>query len=227
MWEVAFEDRDRESKAQKIWGGSRTLSSKAMVDDRVEGEVDPLYLHWFFDQTPLKIMPEGSAREIIDRGEEIEVRIKQARLEVERNYRSTLDILNNDLKNVKEELARRDAIFEERVALIEKRVEKKHLSTIRTLHDDLGIVTGAMEQQEEEYKNEKRFLIHAQARLQTQLKTSMGRERDIANRFTFYQAEVATERNQWMEEREEFRNQIEEHQAHEVHLSDEVVTTEE
>ena len=105
-----------------------------MIDDRVEGEVDPLYLHWFFDQTPLKIMPEGSAREIIDREEEIEVRIKQARLEVERNYRSTLDILSNDLKNVKEELARRDAIFEERVTLIEKRVEKKHLSTIRTLH---------------------------------------------------------------------------------------------
>ena len=29
VWEVAFEDRDRESEAQKIWGGSRTLSSKA------------------------------------------------------------------------------------------------------------------------------------------------------------------------------------------------------
>ena len=71
---------------------------------------------------------------------------------MERNYRSTLDILSNDLKNVKEELARCEAIFEERVTLIEKRVEKKHLSTIRTLHDDLGIVTGAMEQQEEEYK---------------------------------------------------------------------------
>ena len=61
MWEVAFEDRDRESETQKIWGGSQTLSSKAMVDDRVEGEVDPLYLHLFLDQTPLKIMPEGSA----------------------------------------------------------------------------------------------------------------------------------------------------------------------
>ena len=93
MREVAFEDRDRESEAQKIWGGSRTLRSKAMVDDRVEREVDPLYLHWFFDQAPLKIIPEGSAREIIYREEEIEVRIKQARLEVERNYRSTLDIL--------------------------------------------------------------------------------------------------------------------------------------
>ena len=152
VWKVAFEDRDRESEAQKIWGGSRTLSSKAMIDDRVEGEVYPLYFHWFFDQTPLKIMPEGSAREIIDREEEIEVRIKQARLEVERNYRSTLDILSNDLKNVKEELSRRDAIFKERVTLIEKRIEKKHISTIRTLHEDLGIVTGAMEQQEEEYK---------------------------------------------------------------------------
>ena len=49
-------------------------------------------------------------------------------------------------------MTRRDAIFKERDTLIEKRVEKKHLSTIRTLHEDLGIVTGAMEQQEEEYK---------------------------------------------------------------------------
>ena len=54
----------------------------------------------------------------------------------------------------------------------------------------------------------------------------MGRERDIANRFTFYQAEVATERNQWMKEHEEF-NKIEELQAHEKHLGDAVVTTKE
>ena len=124
-------------------------------------------------------------------------------------------------------MARCDAIFEERVTLIEKKVEKKHLSTIQTLHEDLGIVTGAMEQQEEEYKKEKSLLIHAQARLQNQLKASMGRERDIANRFTLYQAEVAIERNQWMKEREEFHNQIEELQAHEEHLSDAVLTTEE
>ena len=95
-------------------------------------------------------------------------------------------------------MARRDAIFEERVTLIEKRVEKKHISTIQTLYEDLGIVTCSMEQQEEEYKKEKSLLIHAQARLQNQLKASMGRERDIANRFTLYQAKVATERNQWM-----------------------------
>ena len=53
MREVAFEDRDRESEAQKICGGSRTLCLKAMVDDRVEGEVDPLYINWFFDKAPL------------------------------------------------------------------------------------------------------------------------------------------------------------------------------
>ena len=54
-------------------------------------------------------------------------------------------------------MVRRDAIFEERVTLIAKRVEKKHLSTIRTLHEDLGIVTGAMEQQKKEYKGKKDF----------------------------------------------------------------------
>ena len=61
MREVAFEDRDRESEAQKIWGGSRTLGLKAMDDNRVEEKVDPLYLHWFIDHAPLKVIPEGSA----------------------------------------------------------------------------------------------------------------------------------------------------------------------
>ncbi|KAG5603420.1 hypothetical protein H5410_034790 [Solanum commersonii] len=53
-WEVSSRSRSR-IEAQKIWGGSRTLSSKAMVDDRGR-EVDPSYLHWFFDQA-LKVMP--------------------------------------------------------------------------------------------------------------------------------------------------------------------------
>ncbi|KAH0638257.1 hypothetical protein KY289_038172 [Solanum tuberosum] len=112
VWEVSSEDRDRESEAQKIWGGSRTLSSKAMVDDRVEGEVDPSYLHWFFDQAPLKAL----------------------------------------------------------------------------------------------WSNKRR---------------------NIAKRFTSYQAEVAIKRNQWMGEREELYNQIEELQAHEEDLTDTVGITQE
>ncbi|KAG5619939.1 hypothetical protein H5410_005157 [Solanum commersonii] len=192
--EVSSEDRDRESKAQKSWGGSRTLSSKPMVDDRVEGEVYPSYLHWFFDQAPSK---------------------------------STVDILNNDLKNAREELTQGDAIFKERVRLIQKRAEKEHQSTIQTLHEDLDIVTGAMEQQEEEYKKEKTLLMHTQARLQNQLKALMGQETDIAKLFTSYQAEVTIERNQWMGEREELYNQIEELQAHEEDLTHMVGTTQE
>ena len=74
--------------------------------------------------------------EKLDPEAEIEVRIKQARLEVERSYRSTQDILSNDPRNPKEELARRDVIFEVRV--------RKHRSTILTLQEDLGIATGAM-----------------------------------------------------------------------------------
>ncbi|KAH0722352.1 hypothetical protein KY290_005029 [Solanum tuberosum] len=141
-----------------------------MVDNHVEGEVDPSYLHWFFDQAPFKVMPEGSARELRDQEEEIEVRIKQARLEVERNYRSTLYILSNDLKNAREELAQRDAIFKERALWSNKRG-------------------------------------------------------NIAKRFTSYQAEVAIKRNQWMGERDELHNQIEEFQAHEEDLTHTVGTT--
>lgn len=98
-------------------------------------------------------MPEGSIKGPIDREAEIEVRIKQALLEIERSYISTLDILSNDLKNAKEELTQRDAIFDVRV--------RKHRSTILTLQEDLGIATGAMEQLEEEYKKEKAQLICA------------------------------------------------------------------
>ena len=83
-------------------------------------------------------MPEGSIKGPIDQEAEIEVQIKQARLKVERSYKSTLDILSNDLKNDKEELAQRDAIFDVRV--------RKHRSIILTLQEDLGIDTSAMEQ---------------------------------------------------------------------------------
>ena len=38
---MIFADQQRESEAKKIWGGSQNSSSKAMVNDRVEGEVDP------------------------------------------------------------------------------------------------------------------------------------------------------------------------------------------
>ena len=62
VWEVAYEDGDQESEAQKYCGGggSQTLNSKSMVDYHVEGAVDPLYVHWFFDRARLKVMPEGS-----------------------------------------------------------------------------------------------------------------------------------------------------------------------
>lgn len=57
IWEMTSEDRNRESQAQKILGGNQNFSSKAMVDDHVQGEVDPSYL---YDQVPLKVIPEGS-----------------------------------------------------------------------------------------------------------------------------------------------------------------------
>ncbi|KAK6797568.1 hypothetical protein RDI58_005270 [Solanum bulbocastanum] len=55
----------------------------------------------------------------IDREAEAEVRIKQALLKVEENYRSTLNVLNNDLKNVKEELAQHETTLEARVRLVQ------------------------------------------------------------------------------------------------------------
>ena len=54
-------------------------------------------------------MPERSRKGAIDREAEVEVSIKQARLEVEGNYKATLDVLTNDLENVGEELAQYDA----------------------------------------------------------------------------------------------------------------------
>ena len=54
-----------------------------MVKDRTRGEVDQAYLDWVHDQ-PLPNMPEGSIKGPIDREAEIEVKIKQARLKVEK-----------------------------------------------------------------------------------------------------------------------------------------------
>ena len=173
-----------------------------MVKDRTRGEVDKAYLSWVHDHPLPEVMPEGSIKGPIDREAEIEVKIKQARLNVERSYKSTLDILSNDLKNAKEELAQPDAIFEVRV--------RKHRSTILTLQEDLGIATGAMEQQEEEYKKEKAQLICTLSRLQTQVKASMEREREIARRFSAYQADCEIERGQRIDERDALHLQIEE-----------------
>lgn len=81
-----------------------TLKSSDRVEDRNKGEVDHSYLGWFHDQPPLKVMPERLGKGAIDREVEVEVRIKQARLEVEWNCRAILDVLTNDLENVREEL---------------------------------------------------------------------------------------------------------------------------
>ena len=93
-----------------------------MVKDHTKSEVDQAYFEWVHDHPLSKIMPEGSIKGPIDREAEIEVRIKQARLEVERSYRSTLDVLSGGLNNAKEEIPQRDVIFEVRV--------RKHHSTI-------------------------------------------------------------------------------------------------
>ena len=72
-----------------------------MVKDHTKSEVDQAYFEWVHDHPLSKIMPEGSIKGPIDREAEIEVKIKQARLKVERNYKSTLDILSNDQKTLK------------------------------------------------------------------------------------------------------------------------------
>ena len=109
-----------------------------MVKYRTRGEVDQAYIEWLHDQPLPKVMPEGSIKGPIDREVEIEVKFKQARLKVERSYKSTRDILSNDLKNAKEELSQLDVIFEVRV--------RKHRSTILTLLEDLDNAIGAMDQ---------------------------------------------------------------------------------
>ena len=72
-----------------------------MVKDRTRGEVHKAYLDWVHDQPLPKVMPEGSIKGPIDLEAEIEVKIKQAHLKVERSYKSTPDSLSNDLKTLK------------------------------------------------------------------------------------------------------------------------------
>ena len=67
-----------------------------------------------------------------------------------------------------------------------------------------------MKQQEEEYNKEKTHLICAKSRLQTQVKASMKRERELARRFSAYQADCEIERGQRIAERDALHLQIEE-----------------
>ena len=72
-----------------------------MMKVRTRGEVDKAYLEWVHDHLLPKVMPKGSIKGPIDREVEIEDKIKQARVKVERSYKCTLGILSNYLKNAK------------------------------------------------------------------------------------------------------------------------------
>ncbi|KAG5570027.1 hypothetical protein H5410_059793 [Solanum commersonii] len=74
------EDRDRESRSSKIWGGSRTLSSKAMKDQ---------------------------CENFGDREEEIEVENQASSTSRWKEIIGLLGYPRNDLKNAREELAQR------------------------------------------------------------------------------------------------------------------------
>lgn len=50
-------------------------------------------------------MPEWSARGLVDNEVEIKVSIKHAQCGMEENYKSTLHVLNTDLKSAIDELA--------------------------------------------------------------------------------------------------------------------------
>ncbi|KAH0647861.1 hypothetical protein KY290_033848 [Solanum tuberosum] len=148
-------------------------------------------LRGFQPYIPLRVLRQLGQKQILPRAEDTQSFLWEVSSEDrDRDRESEAQKLCNDLKNAREELAQRDAIFKERVRLIQKKAEKEHQSTIRTLHEDLGIVTGAMEQQNEEYKKEKILLMHTHARLQNQLKALMGRETDIAKQLQAYEEDL-------------------------------------
>ncbi|KAG5581715.1 hypothetical protein H5410_052342 [Solanum commersonii] len=74
-------------------------------------------------------------------------------------------------------------------------------------------------------KKEKVQLMCAQSKLQNQVKASVEREREIARRFSAYQAEYETERGQRIAERDALHFQIEELQEQGENLTHEVNTT--
>ncbi len=118
-----------------------------------------------------------------------------------------MDILSSDLKNSREELSRRDAIFVERVTLIESRVQKKKLFTIRTLDQDLSIVTSAMEKEEEEYKKEK-TLNASRSQVTKSIKVFDGTRK--GHSIPFHIASSRSGDLQWIEEQRELHKKIEE-----------------
>lgn len=80
MYEFHLDIPLEESEIFKISGGHILSGSQDRVVDHSKGEVDHLYLVWFYDQPPFKAMPnrEGAINYIA----KTEFKIKKARLEV-------------------------------------------------------------------------------------------------------------------------------------------------
>ncbi|XP_060193456.1 uncharacterized protein LOC132622799 [Lycium barbarum] len=209
VWEVKSEDRRRELEAKRIWGGHRVLGLSTMIEDRDQGEVDLLYFHWFHDQAPLKVRPEGSVKEARDKEAEVEVRIKQARFEVEENYQSTLHAIDKELKTAREDLAQMEVEMGARARAAQKTAERKHRSTIQTLYEDLGIVREVVDVLQRELDKKGDFFDAEKARFEDEKAQFLALQTRQQAEFDKERVQFDVERNQLMNDRERIRNQLE------------------
>lgn len=77
------------------------------------------------------------------------------------------------MERSREELAHYEEIFEAKIRLFYKEIERECHVTIQTLQEDLDISTRVMEQQSNDFEKDKTLLACTQSRLQAQLKDSM------------------------------------------------------
>ncbi|XP_019229454.1 PREDICTED: uncharacterized protein LOC109210487 [Nicotiana attenuata] len=209
-----------------------------MVEDRDRGEMIPEYITWFHDPTPLRDRPEGSNRKRNDQRtieklkEELDhaqrtiakqqaqkkAGVARIRLNIEKDYQSSLRVMDKDIKQAKNEATRLEEELANTIGLI-RRVEANKNAEIHKLQEDLSIIEEdehqqqlEFDQQKEKFETERAHWIRSKSQLYAQLEEIKRQKR--GHQYTDFEAE----RRQWMIERGVLNRRIEEYEGREAQM---------
>ncbi|XP_019236817.1 PREDICTED: uncharacterized protein LOC109217047 [Nicotiana attenuata] len=163
MWEVTSEDPVREAYSKQVLDEIKVLEFHTMIEDQDQGELDPAYFEWFYDQDAF-----GSRQETILKSTtewETEIRTRYTEFKEEKTR------LIHEVQALQAQLrqARIEAATQQQAAI--PKHEEMHYNLI--IHD-LRARARAAESSKNQLENEL-------ARVQNQLNLASQREADISD----------------------------------------------
>ncbi|XP_070055442.1 uncharacterized protein [Nicotiana tomentosiformis] len=151
--------------------------------------------------------------------------VAQIRLNIEKDYQSTLRVMDKDLKHTKNEAARLEEEVESTIGLV-RRVEANKNAKIHKLQEDLSIIEEDAHQQQLEYdqqrerfERERAYWIHSKGQFHAQLEEIKRHKRGHQH------ADFKAERRQWMIERAMLNRRIKEYEGRETQMENALNTT--